>query len=429
VRKFVTLVVKELRELLTLQVILPFFAAIVVLMFLGNIIGQETEKATEVRTVAVVDLDQTDTSHAMMAALEGADLEVTEFQGEGDTMTERVLDSGEDIVLVVPEGFEESVAGGEDVPLESWVAIRSFSISSAERGQQVRGIITSVAEAVSRQLIAEAAPELDVEHVLEPLVLTEQVIIGENSAQVGAGAVYEFILSQTAFVPIVLFIVIVFAAQMIATTTAAEKENKTLETLLSSPISRSSLVLAKMVAAALVALAVAAVYLYGIRYYMDSMMPGLSGGGGPGLGGIMDELGLTLSTGDYALIGVTMFLGILCALAIALLLASFTDSVRSAQATIAPVMMLIMIPYLLSFFVDLNTTTPFVRYLVLGIPFSYPFIATPNLFVQNTGIVWWGIAYELLWAVVLVYLATRIFRSDRLLTMKLRFGRKREHTS
>ena len=429
-KTFAALVKKELRELITPQVIIPFAAALAVLMLIGNIVGQETEKAAQqARTIAVADLDDTQTSQSIVGALESAELDVHVFEGEGATMRERVLDSEQDIVLVIPQGFETSVQGGEAVPLESWVALRSFSISSAERSQELRAIIDQVGDAISRHLISEEAPDADAERILEPLVLTPYTVIGEESAQISAGTVYEFILGQTAFVPIVLFIVIVFAAQMIATTTAAEKENKTLEMLLSSPVSRTGIVLAKMVAAALVALAAAGVQLYGIRYYMDNLMGGFEEADTGAARELMERLGLTLSAADFGMIGATMFLGILCALAIALLLASFTDSVRSAQAVIAPVMMLILIPYLLSFFVDLETTSPLVRYLVLAIPFSYPFLATPNLFLGTTGIVWFGIFYETVWAVVLIVAAARVFHSDRLLTMKLRFGRKREAAS
>ena len=60
-----------------------------------------------------------------------------------------------------------------------------------------------------------------------------------------------------------------------------------------------------------------------------------------------------------------------------------------------------------------------------AIPFSYPFIAMPSLMLGDVGIVLWGIAYEAVWFVIFVVIAARIFSSDRILTMRLRLGRRR----
>ena len=59
----------------------------------------------------------------------------------------------------------------------------------------------------------------------------------------------------------------------------------------------------------------------------------------------------------------------------------------------------------------------------MAIPFTYPFLAGPNLFLGNEAAVWFGIAYQTLWFGVLVAIAARIFSSDRILTMKLSWGK------
>jgi len=50
------------------------------------------------------------------------------------------------------------------------------------------------------------------------------------------------VTQQTLLIPIVLFMVIMMSAQMIAASIAGEKENKTLETLLSTPVGKGALV-------------------------------------------------------------------------------------------------------------------------------------------------------------------------------------------
>jgi len=89
-------------------------------------------------------------------------------------------------------------------------------------------------------------------------------------------------------------------------------------------------------------------------------------------------------------------------------------------------MVLLLIPYFLTIFLDLSVLPDVARYAVLAIPFTYPFITGPNLFLGNYGIVWWGIGYQLVWFAVFVTIAARVFSSDRILTMKLSLGKRKK---
>jgi ABC-2 type transport system permease protein len=295
------------------------------------------------------------------------------------------------------------------------------------------GALRAVNQAIATRVAEQAAPEVPVQMLQQPVKITEHVVVGGRQAATPVNAVMSFVSQQTTFIPIVLFIVIIFAAQMIATAIATEKENKTLETLLSYPISRGSLVTAKMVAAGLVALVSAGVYMFGMRSYMNGIESGL---GGTGAGAraaaaseaIMQRLGLTFSAGDYALLGLTMFAGILVALSIAIILGGFAESVKAVQALLTPLMVLLLVPYFLTLFIDIDQLPTIVRWVVMAIPFTYPFIAGPNLFLGNYSAVWFGIVYQLIWFTVFVVIAARIFSSDRILTMKLDFSRKRRRS-
>ncbi|MGD0781976.1 MAG: hypothetical protein ABSA30_03845 [Candidatus Aminicenantales bacterium] len=61
----------------------------------------------------------------------------------------------------------------------------------------------------------------------------------------------------------------------------------------------------------------------------------------------------------------------------------------------------------------------------MAIPFSHPFLAVQNLYLQNYGAILAGIGYEVVVFAVLVLIAARIFSTDKILTMKLRWGKKR----
>jgi len=54
---------------------------------------------------------------------------------------------------------------------------------------------------------------------------------------------------------------------MVAVAVATEKENKTLETLLSMPIKRSYIASSKMIAGGIVSLLMALIYIVGFNFY------------------------------------------------------------------------------------------------------------------------------------------------------------------
>ncbi|HEY5506832.1 MAG TPA: ABC transporter permease, partial [Coriobacteriia bacterium] len=338
--------------------------------------------------------------------------------------TDRGIGTG--VIIGIPAGFEAGLRAGTPQRLETYTVLRNFSFLATRDSTVLKAAIDAINVRVSESLIASRLGSVDAAAMREPVSLSENVLIGTRSAAATAQQITGFVTSQTTFIPIVLFIVIMFASSMIASTVASEKENKTLETLLATPAGRGSLVLAKMAAAALIAFASSAAYLFGMRYYMDRVTAEFSAGAqtsGAEIGSAIQRLGLTMSVGDYLLLFTSLFCGILVALAISVILGAFAENVRAVQALLTPLTVAVMIPYFLTLFIDLDATTPLVRTLVLAIPFAHPFRAAPAILMNDYLGVWLGIGYELVWFAAAVFVATRIFSSDRILTLRL--GRRR----
>jgi ABC-2 type transport system permease protein len=140
---------------------------------------------------------------------------------------------------------------------------------------------------------------------------------------------------------------------------------------------------------------------------------------------IIHKLGLALDAKALIVLGVSLFFAILCALAMATILGVLAEDFRSAQSLVMPMVFLVMIPYFISFFADFRTLSLPVKLFVLAIPFSHPFLAIQNIMLENYQPVIFGILYMLALFVVLVVIAARIFSTDKVLTMKLRWGRKK----
>jgi ABC-2 type transport system permease protein len=428
-RRFRVLLMKELHELLTVQMLLPLAVTVVMFAVIGNLVGGQTPGGVGA-TVHVVDADKTASSALVVGALEEAGFVVVTSPGTDPAATAAAdTGPGTGIVVGIPAGFEAGLTSRTPQKLATYTVLRNFSFFATRDAGVLAAALDAVNTRVSESLIASATGGADAAVLRAPIALTEHVVIGKRSAVASAGQVMGFVTGQTTFIPIVLFIVIMFAASMIASTVASEKENKTLETLLATPVGRAPLVLAKMSAAALIAMASSVAYLFGMRYYMDRLSVGLGTGGGgaaAGAGAAIQRLGLTLGFGDYLLLFLSLFCGILVALAIAVILGAFADSVRTVQAMLTPLTVAVMIPYFLTLFVDFDSTSPLVRAIVLAIPFTHPFRAAPALFLRDYGTVFAGIAYEFVWFAVAVYAATRIFASDRILTLRIGRGRARK---
>jgi ABC-2 type transport system permease protein len=92
---------------------------------------------------------------------------------------------------------------------------------------------------------------------------------------------------------------------------------------------------------------------------------------------------------------------------------------------IMPLMFMVMIPYFISIFADINAVSLPLKIFILAIPFSHPFLVSQNLYLGNYGMIAAGLGYMLVVFAILVVFAARIFSTDKILTMKLHFGKKK----
>jgi ABC-2 type transport system permease protein len=190
-----------------------------------------------------------------------------------------------------------------------------------------------------------------------------------------------------------------------------EKENKTLETLLTLPVSRWSIIAGKLAASAIVGLLMAGIYMIGFSYYMGK----LTGGANIDLG----QYGLSLSAVDYVLIGLSLFASLLAALALCMVIGTFATNYKSAQTLVMPITFLALIPMFIIMMKDFNTLPMAGKAIVFAIPFSHPMMAFRSLMFDDYALVISGIIYSTLFAVAMIAVAAWIFKTDRLLTGRI----------
>lgn len=436
--KFANLLVKELRELINPQMIIGLVVPVVMLMMMGNFMGSVMDEAVSGEQEAYIcDEDKTDFTREIIdkvSKMENVTLHETELNGQ--TYQELINNLGAESVIIIPEGFTEKAFDDDNTTdIELVNHLKSISISSTISGTMSENIVSSLKNTACNILLEQkyGVNEKDIEKVKNPVTVKSITVVGEKSAEVDSETLVGMATSQGNIVPLVVFIMVIFAAQMIVSAISTEKIDKTLETLLSAPVSRMSVLGAKMLAAAIMAIINAIVYMFGFSSYMGKMMTG-TGISPDTLGSAveqtntissaMQELGLQMSASDYVLLGMQMFMTILIALSISLMLGVLVNDPKAAQTVITPVMLMAMIPYLVSMFSDVSELPILLKIFMWIIPFTHTFNATKNILFNNMGEFWAGFAYQFVFFAGCMLLATRLFASDKIFTVSLDFGGK-----
>jgi ABC-2 type transport system permease protein len=427
-KRFTNLLKKEIKELVTKQLVFQLAFTIILFNFIGQVSRKEVQKAIGVQTISALDQDGSAASKALLKGLESARFKILDQSGKTKEQALETAKAGDSkLLLVIPAGFGDSLKDLKPSEIETYSFMRTFSLIGARGQIVVGGVISALNNALSNNFLKDKLPEFDPQSLKNPIKSKDFVVVRDRMAEGSAQQVAGLISQQSLLIPVVLMMIVIYSSQMVISAVAMEKQNKTLETLLTVPIKRTSIITAKMLAAGLVGLISAGVYMFGFKGFVggigeEAARAGAQAGGGAAM---MRQLGLYFSTSGYVILGISLFLAILVALALAMILGVLAEDFRSAQNMIMPLMFMVMIPYFISLFADINTVALPVKLFILAIPFSHPFLVSQNLYLGNYGMIAGGIGYMLVIFVVLVIFAARVFSSDKILTMKLRFGKKK----
>lgn len=439
--KFLNLLKKELRELINAQMIIGLVFTVGMLLAVGNMMSNVMDDAvSETGTVNISDRDDTEFTRNIISALESAGFEVNRVSEDNTDRAKLLESAGCDSLIIIPKGFTDtaldSVSGGNtnsgEIELISSLKSTSALASMSDKTSAAADIISDIVK--NEFMTQKGLSENEIGKIEVPLNVSQVTVVNGKTAAVSPEVLTGMIQSQGMLIPIVVFILVMFTSQMIISAISTEKIDKTLETLLSAPVSRISVLGAKMLAAAIVAIINAAVYMVGFYGYMGSMLSGAVDnaevvGSALTINDIMKELGLKIGISGFILVGLQMFMTIVICLAASLILGALVNDSKSAQTMLMPIMVLAMVPYFVSMLYDINMLSPVAKVLVYAIPFTHTFNAMNNIMFGNMELYWFGLAYQFVLFIVCMFFAVRIFTSDKIFTISLNFGQKRKFKS
>ncbi|MEG1027961.1 MAG: ABC transporter permease, partial [Oscillospiraceae bacterium] len=259
--KFFKLLKKEIRDIMTLDSLIGIIVGLVIFLILGNVMGTVTEELTKkVEKVAICDLDKSKATEQFFSYLQSKGVEVVNIQeGTHVKMLEEAEKSADiSTVMVIKKGFQDEFLKGAPPTLEKITRLKSFATLSDNdvTAKALQSHLDDYFEITLDKMVEGTT----VGFLKNPYKVTEVTVVGQKSEYADSGILKAFGMQQSIFIPIIVFMLITTATQLNCSSIANEKTDKTLETLLSTPISRISVLAAKMTASAVYSLLMAGVF-------------------------------------------------------------------------------------------------------------------------------------------------------------------------
>lgn len=442
--RFGNLLKKELGELITKQAVISMIFVLVLFVFMGQIMGRSMEEGFDTSTLNICIKDDSDFTKNVIDRIkadETTELNIVDIQSDNYYDELERLDLK--YVVIIPEGYGDTIVNEKkpgQIIFASKVSLGfSAAMSSISSSDAVSTIVDHSADEAMESIYGLTAE--DVALITSPANTVEFSAANGKSVEISAAAVSSIVMMESMIAPFAIFFLLLLASQMIMTAISTEKIDKTLETLLSTPVSRMTVLTAKMVAAIISALLNAVFMIVGFGIYMVSIMGGAMSGATNGSANISDiagmtnvpdtgaltdvlstadaisQLGFSLSGMDILLFGLQLFLTLAIGLSISLILGAAATDVKSVQTLVMPIMIAVMIPFFVTMFMDFGEMPVAAKVIMFLIPFTHSYIALTNLLSGDMIMYWGGLAYQIVFFAVCMFLAVRMFTSDKLFTM------------
>jgi sodium transport system permease protein len=297
----------------------------------------------------------------------------------------------EDVVLVIPAAYPEQWQRGESAAVELWYDASRHRSNTRQR--RVALLLGEYARTMgSLRLRARG---------LDPGVAAPVKVEEHDVAEGGRGTAM-----LAAFLPFVLmFSAFMGGFYLAVDTTAGERERQSLEALLINPVPRWQIVLGKLAATVLFALAATVIGILAFAVVLE-LGERLALADVPGLE-------LHVSGARWLLLGALLVPVVLLASALETLVATFSRTFREAQTYVQFLMLVPMIPFLI---ITFNPVRP--QALDMLVPFWSQSVLIDRLFrgeALDPGYLALSGGASVLAAAVLVALVVRMYRVEKLL--------------
>ena len=377
---------RDRRTLLTAILLGPLLGPILFVVVINFTISQATSSAARPINVPIIGAEHADNLVAFLASRG-----IVSSEGHGlasiDDAVNAVRNGDREVVVFVDDSFGEELASGAGAHVS--LVYDESDTTSGQRVGRVRGSINAYSQQIGAlRLLARGLDP----SVTRPLIIDNfDVSTADERSSLLLGMLTYFLLFAT----------LMGGLYLATDTTAGERERKSLEPLLATPVPRSSLLLGKMgatVAFMLLSLALTlACFTVSVRY-----MP-------------LEELGMStsfdLGTALIAFLVLIPFAPLGAALMT--VVASFTKSYKEAQSYLGFVILIPTMPLILASILNVRPTLA-----LMTVPSLSQHLLITNLIRAEpieASMLALSVVSTLLLGALLAYAAIRLYERERIL--------------
>jgi ABC-2 type transport system permease protein len=425
--KLTSIIVKEIKELVRDPKILIGVILMPILIFpvMGGAIRISQESVQRAIVGASFAVYTDDEGFVTEALLEYLYNNNTVVPIEADTLEDALRqfqETDSNALIYVPRGYNDNLTQTMSGELRVYANLRRLNMAETQSTNVVSSLINIYNYYFSlskiRSLLEKTGTAGTPEAIRSPISVRYASILKGTVLDIPPTSIINLVMSQSIMLPIMVMMMVMFAIQMAATSIALEKEQKTLETLMTLPVSRLTVLAGKLSGSIVIAIAGSVSYLIGFGYYMNSAFAFVPEATTMSI----DEVSVGITPFGMLLVGMVIFVTLVSALAMALSIAVFADNVRSAQSFTGILITPIMIPAIILMFSDIDMLPQAVQWVLLVIPYTHSIIATKAAFLGDYFVVIRSIAFISVWTFVVLYVAAKIFSTERIITARFSLG-------
>ncbi|MEM1558105.1 MAG: ABC transporter permease [candidate division WOR-3 bacterium] len=421
-RKIVPLIEKEVKDLLRdPRIYISLIIPVIMLPLLGSLMS--TAMSTSIQTstgglkIAVIDADKTRLSKEFLNLLKNTGMSVDEMsEVDLNSAINQMRELGSEFLMVIEKGFEEDLSNFRKANIEVYAIVDSVGLGSIGKYSTLQTQLGRCIEIFSDMLIYKLRPNVNTETVRKPLNFTFHSILKNNVVNIDPQTLLgRFLMGYGMIVPLLLFILSISVVQIAATATAVENEEKTLETLLTLPVSRYEILVAKLLGSSIISVIGGVFFTIGFLIYFENMlkMPGMD---------ILTGASQVLPPApleSFLLLAISLILSIFFITSLGVVIGALSSDVRMANSLLGIIIIPIMIPFFLIFYGDPKVMPLAIRLIIYAFPTSYPMLISRDMIINPMPIeAVFGITYSIIITAVILYFTSLIMSPEKLLTLQ-----------
>ncbi|MEM1584596.1 MAG: ABC transporter permease [Nitrososphaerota archaeon] len=430
------LIHKELKELLMEKTILVGVILMPLLLFptIGGILSFtmiETTRTGDIETItlAVNDLDKGTYSKLLVDKIKENKVEI--ISAEDPRSLDELFDKGVVAYLEIPKDFTERISEGEKSKVYVYYNVKTVKISSLVSVSKISGILSNAYQSISRKLAEERGVDLD--FLSNPIQEESNTFYRGDILNYSPTIMVNTILSTVYGLPLVALIVVALTATISATSIGLEKEAKTLEILLTLPISRLKILFAKMLASTIIALIGMFSFVAGFGIYLMLAFSRIGNLGelssqGENFGVYAPTVSiLSLSSSGAVILMLTIFVAMLLTMSIGILVGVLAEDVRGSQQLVGAATFLPMFPaFFLTAFINIDELAFPASHIMMLNPYTHFFRAIDYVYAGKYLEALSATAVTGLFTLVFLTISAWLFSGEKLITLKVSLKKKRE---